>query len=83
MTELRSLAIYAVPLMLLVVASPTIAMVSARRTGELKIRRLGRQPFILRRSEDAARFDAELAFLRKVTVAIGLLFTATLAWMLI
>ncbi|PQM27552.1 hypothetical protein CVO77_02915 [Sphingopyxis lindanitolerans] len=80
MDELRSLAIYIVPLMLMIVALPTMTVISARRTGELKIPRRGRQQFVLRRSEDTARFDAELGFLQKVTVAIGLFFMATLVW---
>ncbi len=82
MAELSSLAIYVVPLMLMIVALPAITVISARRSGELKIPRLGRQPFVLRRSEDAAQFDAELGFLQKVTIAIALLFIATLGWML-
>ncbi|MCW0197824.1 hypothetical protein [Sphingopyxis sp.] len=80
MDELRGLAIYIAPLMLMIVALPATTVISARRTGELKIPRRGRQEFVLRRSEDPARFDAELGFLQKVTVAIGLLFVATLAW---
>ena len=82
MSELSSLAIYVVPLMLITVALPAMTVISARRSGELKIPRLGRQPFVLRRSEDVVQFDAELGFLQKVTVAIALFFVATLGWML-
>ncbi|MBJ7499525.1 MAG: hypothetical protein JHC57_07210 [Sphingopyxis sp.] len=66
--------------MLMIFALPAITAISARRSGELKIPRPGRQPLVLRRSEDAAQFDAELGFLQKVSVAIALLFMATLGW---